>query len=63
MSIQKQQVRVDLKFVEVDAYGRVIISNEKLSKAIEKAKESGVEYVFLEAETGDFCVAKSQPCA
>ena len=63
MSNQKQQVRVDLKFIEVDEHGKVIINNPKLSEAIKRAKESGVEYVFLEAETGDFCVAKSQPCS
>jgi hypothetical protein len=39
------------------------VNHPKLADAINKAKASGVEYVFLEAETGDFCVAKSQPCA
>jgi len=63
MSNQKQQVRVDLKIIEVDERGKVIINNAKLSEAIQKAKESGVEYVFLEAQTGNYCVAKSQPCA
>ena len=63
MSNQEQQVRVDLKFIEVDERGNVIINNPKLSEAIKRAKTSGVEYVFLDAETGDFCVAKSKPCA
>jgi len=63
MSDQSQQIRVDLKFIEVDDRGRVVINNPKLSMAIREAKETGVEYAFLEAETGDFCVAKSQPCS
>ena len=63
MSDLNQQVRVDLKFIEIDTNGRVIINNAKLSNAIKVAKEAGVEYVFLEAETGDFCVSKSKPCA
>lgn len=62
MSNQKQQVRIDLKIIEVDERGKVIINNQKLSEAIKKAKESGVEYVFLEAETGDFCVSKGYQC-
>ena len=63
MSDLSRQVRVDLKFIEIDTNGRVVMNNPKLSNAIKKAKESGVEYVFLEAETGDFCVSKSKPCA
>jgi hypothetical protein len=63
MPNQKQQVRVNLKFIDVDERGKVIINNPRLSEAIKKAKESGIQYVFLDAETGDFCVAKSQPCA
>ncbi len=62
MSNQKQQVRIDLKIIEVDERGKVIINNQKLSEAIKKAKESGVEFVFLEAETGDFCVSKGYQC-
>lgn len=62
MTNQKQQVRIDLRIIEVDERGKVIINNPELSEAIKKAKESGVEYVFLEAETGNFCVSKGIQC-
>ncbi len=63
MNDQTQQLRISLKSIEVDERGKVIISNPKLSEAIRKAKLAGIEYVFLEAETGNYCVAKSKPCA
>jgi len=62
MSNQKQHVRINLKIIEVDEHGKVTIDNPKLSEAIKKAKESGIEYVFLEAETGNYCVSKGYQC-
>ncbi|NTW44571.1 MAG: hypothetical protein HGB14_09115 [Anaerolineaceae bacterium] len=62
MSNQMQQLRIDLKIIEVDEHGKVIINNQKLSEEIKKAKESGVEYVFLEAETGSYCVSIGSQC-
>jgi hypothetical protein len=63
MANAQSNVRVDLRLIDVDDKGRVIINNEQLAKAIQQAKDAGAKYAYLEAEVGDFCVSKSKPCA
>lgn len=56
---KEKNVRLDLDSIGIDKYGRVIVNDPKLAAEIQKAKESGVEFVYLSANSGNYCVLPS----
>lgn len=56
---EEKKVRLNLDSIGIDNYGRVIIHDTKLAAEIQKAKESGMEFVHLSANSGNYCVLPS----
>lgn len=55
----KERVRLDLNCIEIDRYGRVVVQDPKLAAEIQKAKQSGLEFVYISANEGNYCVLPS----
>ncbi len=55
----EKNVRLNLDSIGIDKHGRVIIHDTKLAAEIQKAQESGVEFVYLSANSGNYCVLPS----
>lgn len=59
LGTKQKKVRLDLSCVDLDSIGHVIISDPELAAGIKKARELGLEFVYLSANEGDFCVLPS----
>lgn len=53
---KKDNVCLDLNCIKIDRYGRVVVQDPKLAAEIQKAKQSGLEFVYLSANEGNYCV-------
>lgn len=55
----KDKVRLDLGCIDIDQYGRVVVHDPKLAAEIQKTKRSGLEFVYISANEGNYCVLPS----